>query len=135
MDEVKPTPDRTHYLKLAGLVALVALGAALANFTPLGGLLSREGVGTATAWLRGSPWAPVVYVGAYAIATTLAIPGSVLTLLGGAVFGVFWGSLYTTIGANIGANLAFLASRTLGRDGVKRLAGHRPQGRDPPPWR
>lgn len=112
-------------LKLGVLAALLAGGTLVAALTPLGEYLSRDGVGQAIDWLRASRSAPLFYIAAYAAATALAIPGSILTLAGGAMFGVVGGSLYTTIGANIGANAAFGVARFLGRDGVQRLAGSR----------
>ena len=118
------------FVKLGALVALVAGGALLAILSPLGSYLSREGVGEAITWLRGSTAAPLVYVVVYAAATALAIPGSILTLAGGAMFGVLWGTVYTTIAANIGANLAFGVGRVLGRDGIERLAGSRLEALD-----
>lgn len=128
MAEVKRDP--APLLKLGALAALI-LGAGLAAaFTPLGDYLSREGVGQAIEWLRDSDAAPLLYVGAYSVATALAIPGSILTLAGGAMFGVFWGTLYTTIGANIGANAAFMIARFLGREGIERLAGSRLEALD-----
>ncbi|MFQ5538095.1 MAG: TVP38/TMEM64 family protein, partial [Gemmatimonadota bacterium] len=116
---------RSALLKLGALAGILAAAAVLATFTPVGALLSREGVLSAVGWLRQSPWAPVVFVAAYAGATALALPGSVLTLAGGAVFGLWWGTLYNTLGANLGANLAFWIARSLGRDGVRALAGNR----------
>lgn len=116
--------------KLALLAALVAGGALSAAYTPLADYLSRDGIGEAIAWLRGSGAAPLVYVAIYAAATALAIPGSILTLAGGAMFGVVWGTVYTTIGANVGANAAFAVSRGLGREGVERLAGSRLEALD-----
>lgn len=94
-----------------------------ARLTPLGEHLTREGVGQAVEWLRGNPWAPAVFVSTYAAFTALALPGAVLTLAGGAVFGFGWGVAYNSIAANLGANAAFLIARGLGRDGVRRLAG------------
>ncbi len=114
---------RRAILKLAGLVGLVGAGYAVLQTTPAGDYLTREGVAEAISWLRGNPWAPVVFVAAYATATALAVPGTVLTLAGGAVFGVFWGSIFNLIAANLGANAAFVLARFLGRDGVRRLAG------------
>jgi|AP95_1055475.scaffolds.fasta_scaffold08387_4 uncharacterized membrane protein YdjX (TVP38/TMEM64 family) len=113
------------WLKLGALLAIMFGGALVAAFTPLGQYLSRDGVGQAIEWLRGSSAAPLVYIALYATATALAIPGSILTLAGGAMFGVVWGTLYTTIGANIGANLAFGVARFLGRDAIERVAGDR----------
>jgi uncharacterized membrane protein YdjX (TVP38/TMEM64 family) len=112
-------------LKLLVLVAVIAAGFVLAKFTPLGTYLSKEGVLGGIEQLRGSPWAPVIFVSAYAVATALAIPGTVLTLAGGALFGVWFGILLNSLGANIGANLAFLLARGLGRDGITKLFGSR----------
>ena len=61
----------------------------------------------------------------YAIGTLLFLPGSVLTLAGGALFGPFWGTLYNLTGATIGATLAFLLARYLAADLVKRKTGGR----------
>lgn len=112
-------------VKLGLLVLLVLGGILVTRMTPLGDVLSREGVGEIITRLRGSTWAPVIFVGLYALATAVAIPGTVLTLAGGALFGFFWGTVYNSIAANIGANLAFLVARFLGRDAVEVLAGER----------
>lgn len=112
-------------LKLGLLLALIAGGIVVANATPLDQYFSREGIGQAIDWIRGSDAAPVLYIVIYAGATALAIPGSILTLAGGALFGVVWGTVYTTIAANVGANIAFGVARFLGRDGIRKLAGSR----------
>jgi uncharacterized membrane protein YdjX (TVP38/TMEM64 family) len=117
------TKGTNGLLKLGLLAALIVGGALAAAFTPLGEYLSRDGVGQAIEWLRASRAAPLLYIAIYAAATALAIPGSILTLAGGAMFGVVGGTLYTTIGANIGANAAFGIARFLGRDGIRGLAG------------
>ena len=95
------TPRSRALLKLGALALLLVGGALAATLTPLGDYLSREGVGEAIAWLRGSRSAPLLYIAVYAAATALAIPGSILTLAGGAMFCVLWGTVYTTIAANI----------------------------------
>ena len=86
--------------RLGVLVALLGAGAAIAAFTPIGDYLGRDGVGAAIEWLRGSPSAPLLYIAIYAAATTLAIPGSILTLAGGAIFGLApsldWGGAVET---------------------------------------
>jgi len=46
------------------------------------------------------------------------LPGSILTLGGGAVFGVVWGSVYVSIASTFGATLAFLVGRYVARDWV-----------------
>ncbi|MFW6200470.1 MAG: TVP38/TMEM64 family protein, partial [Gemmatimonadota bacterium] len=120
------SPNRKRaLLKLAALAALVIGGIALARFTPVGDFLSREGIDRGIELVRGSPWAPALFVLTYGVAMALALPGTVLTLAGGALFGFGWGVVFNTVGANLGANAAFGIARWLGRDGVERLAGDR----------
>lgn len=116
-------PSRGPLFKLGALVLLVVAGYLIARTTPLGGYLSREGIFEVVEWLRGHPWAPVIFVAIYASATALAVPGTILTLGGGAIFGFWWGTLLNMTAANIGANAAFAISRALGRDGVRHLMG------------
>ena len=117
--------DSNALVRLALLAALVAGGALVAAFPPVGDYLGRDGIGQGIEWIRAARAAPLLYVAIYAAATALAIPGSILTLAGGAIFGLVGGTVYTTIGANIGANAAFAVARFLGRDGIQRLAGSR----------
>jgi uncharacterized membrane protein YdjX (TVP38/TMEM64 family) len=65
------------------------------------------------------------FIGFYILATVLCIPGSLLTLGAGLVFGVVAGSAYVFVGATLGATAAFLIGRYLVRGWVtKRLAGN-----------
>src|SRR6267154_2376060 len=66
------------------------------------------------------PWGPVIFVGLYVVATVFFIPGSVLTLGAGAVFGVGLGSVCVSISATLGATAAFLVGRYLARDAIAR---------------
>ncbi|HEY5897654.1 MAG TPA: FAD-dependent oxidoreductase [Burkholderiales bacterium] len=60
------------------------------------------------------------YFALYVAVTGLSVPGAtVLTLAGGAVFGLLWGTLLVSFASSIGATLAFLASRFVLRDWVK----------------
>lgn len=56
---------------------------------------------------------PVVFIALYILATLLFVPGSILTIGGGVLFGVVWGSIYVVISATLGASLAFLIGRYL----------------------
>ncbi len=78
-----------------------------------------------TAWVDGLGfWGPVVFVAGYAVATVAFIPGSLLTLAGGAIFGLWKGTLLVFVGASLGATLAFLVSRHVARRAVeRRIAG------------
>lgn len=67
----------------------------------------------------------LLFILIYALATVLFLPGSVLTLAGGALFGPFWGTLYNLTGATIGAILAFVIARYLASDWIEsRTAGN-----------
>lgn len=68
-------------------------------------------------------WAPLLFMLCYALATVLWVPGSLLTLAGGALFGPWWGTLYNLLGATAGATLALLTARYLAGDWVQRKTG------------
>jgi uncharacterized membrane protein YdjX (TVP38/TMEM64 family) len=116
IERVKP------YLKLLTLVGILVVGIVVVRLTPLGAYLTLDGLVDGLGVLRSSVWAPVAFVVIYATATAVALPGSILTIAGGAVFGFWGGALLNTIGANIGANLAFVLARSLGREGLASLS-------------
>jgi uncharacterized membrane protein YdjX (TVP38/TMEM64 family) len=97
----------------------------------LAGLVATR-LGDVRGWLIASVetiaglgyWGLVLFVGLYAAATVLLLPAVVLTLGGGAVFGVVRGALAVWVGAMLGATAAFLIGRYLARQWVeRRLAG------------
>jgi pyruvate/2-oxoglutarate dehydrogenase complex dihydrolipoamide dehydrogenase (E3) component/uncharacterized membrane protein YdjX (TVP38/TMEM64 family) len=63
---------------------------------------------------------PVVFIAGYALAVVGFVPGSILTLAAGAIFGVLEGTLYVFLAATLGATGAFLVSRYLARRAVER---------------
>src|SRR6516164_9246803 len=71
------------------------------------------------------PWSPILFVLIYSLATVLFVPGSILTVAGGALFGPLWGTLWNLSGATLGATLAFVIARYVGSDWVARRAGKR----------
>ena len=77
-------------------------------------------------WLeQAGIWAPVVFILIYVAACVLFLPGSILTLAGGALFGPVLGSFCAITGATIGAAVSFLISRYLLSDWVSQRAGGR----------
>ncbi|PSN15105.1 TVP38/TMEM64 family protein [filamentous cyanobacterium CCT1] len=69
-------------------------------------------------------WAPIAYMATYVAATVLILPSTPLNLAGGAIFGPWLGTLWTSIAAVVAAVIAFIFTRTIGRDIVsKRIAG------------
>lgn len=93
----------------------------LIRYTPVKNYLIAETLGN---FLESAGlWAPVVYMMIYAIGVCLFVPGTLLTGLGAAIFGAYWGFLYVWIGAMMGASAAFFIGRTLGRDFAASLIG------------
>jgi uncharacterized membrane protein YdjX (TVP38/TMEM64 family) len=77
-------------------------------------------------WIAGlGSTAPLVFVPSYVVACVLLIPGSILTLSAGFLFGVVRGSIYVSIAATLGATVAFLIGRYAARQWVAgRLASY-----------
>ncbi len=99
---------------LAILLGLVGLSIA-ASFLPLGQWIESLS-GT---FENLGPFGVVVFALAYAAATVLFIPGSVLTIAAGVIFGVGLGTLAAWSGAVLGASLAFLGGRYLARSKIE----------------
>jgi len=77
-------------------------------------------------WVTGAGAAgPVIFIVIYTISTILFLPGSVLTLAGGALFGPVLGTILNLTGATLGAVCAFAIARYLARDRVANKAGGR----------
>ena len=69
--------------------------------------------------------ATAIYALIYIAVTGLSLPGAaILTLAGGAAFGLLWGTVIVSFASSIGATLAFLAARFLFRDAVNARFGH-----------
>jgi len=100
---------------VAALVALVLLGRAAGGYVP-----------AFAQWVNGlGAWGPAAFIAGYALAVVAFAPASLLTLAGGAIFGVGAGVAYVFAAAVIGSSLAFLISRYLARTAIeRRLAGN-----------
>src|SRR4029077_17014701 len=84
----------------------------------------REALGESLGRFRGSAWGPVVFAAVYALAC-LVLPGSLITLAAGSLFGVIVGTAVVSLASVTGACLAFWLGRTLARGLVeRRLAGN-----------
>ena len=119
-----------NFRRLAILAVLI--GAALAYYGfDLGRYLSLDYFKSQQAaietWRAAQPaTAALLYFLAYVAVTGLSLPGAAaMTLVGGAVFGVLWGTVLVSFASTAGATLAFLVSRFLLRDWVEQRFGER----------
>ncbi|MBI3246312.1 MAG: TVP38/TMEM64 family protein [Deltaproteobacteria bacterium] len=115
----QPQPSRFSFTKiLVGvtvLAGLVVLGRQAGAYLP-----------QFTQWVNGlGVWGPLVFVVGYIVAAVAFVPGSLLTLAAGAIWGIFPGVLYVFIAAVLGASAAFLVARYVARTAIeRRLAGN-----------
>lgn len=95
---------------LAALLALIWLGREAGGYVP-----------RFAEWVEGlGAWGSAVFVVGYAVAVVAFVPGSLLTLAAGAIFGLLEGTALVLAGATLGSTAAFLLSRTAARDAVAR---------------
>ena len=104
---------------LAAAAALIALGRQLGGYVP-----------QFAAWVDGLGfWGPAVFVLGYAAATLAFVPGSLLTMAAGAIFGLAKGTVLVFFGATTGATFSFLVARYLARGSIEKRLAHRPRFR------
>ncbi len=105
------------------LVAFIIGAIILVRYTPVKGSLTPEALGRFLD--TAGFWAPLLFMLVYAVGVCLFIPGTLLTGLGAAIFGPYWGFVYVWVGAMFGAGAAFWIGRTLGREFAASLIGNR----------
>jgi uncharacterized membrane protein YdjX (TVP38/TMEM64 family) len=112
---VPRTTLRSALIGLAVLLILVLVGRQAAALLP-----------RFAEWVEGlGAWGPIVFALGYVVGTVALVPGSLLTLAAGAIFGIVKGTALVLVAATIGACVAFLVSRHLARGAIeRRLAGN-----------
>ncbi|MFQ5428064.1 MAG: TVP38/TMEM64 family protein [Thermodesulfobacteriota bacterium] len=106
-------------IKFLMLITFIGGTFFLVKYLGLGKYLDEE---VMREWIGGfGLWGPVVYMLFYAIAPSLMLPGLPITVVGGVLFGPFWGVVYVAVGATVGATLAFIIARKMGREWVESL--------------
>jgi uncharacterized membrane protein YdjX (TVP38/TMEM64 family) len=117
------TIRKISILKAVSLLLFIIIALGVFRFTPLREFLTVERL---RQFLDAAGiWAPIVYILVYIAGVCLFIPGTLLTTLGAALFGPYWGFIYVWVGAMAGASAAFLIGRTLGREFAASLIGNR----------
>lgn len=115
----RKTKRLLYFFLVAVLVALLIIGQA--KYFNIQKILPN-----ALAWVESlGAWAPVAFIVIYNLATVLFVPGAILTLGGGVIFGMVWGSIYVFIASTLGAIFSFLIGRYLSRHWVaKQIEGN-----------
>ncbi len=108
-------------IKLIAAVGGIFILLIAAHYFNVQELLTR-----ALAYIAGlGAWGPLLFIAIYILACVLFLPGSVLTLGAGVLFGLFAGSVISSIASSLGATAAFLVGRYLTRDWVaKKIENH-----------
>lgn len=120
----KSTKSRTGaIIKALVFVVFIAVAIYVIRFTPVKEFFTQAALSN---FLESAGmWAPVLFILVYAVGVCLFVPGTLITVLGAAIFGAYWGFLYVWIGAMIGASVAFWVGRTLGREFTASMIGDR----------
>lgn len=113
----------TVWLRWAVVGALFVLLIALGRQAPLQAWIESLG-GTIEAL---GPWGPAAFAGLYVLSTLLLLPGSLLTIAAGALFGAALGTATVSIASTLSASLAFLIARHFARDTITRLTERQPR--------
>jgi len=119
----KPGTNSNPLAKVALLVAAVLALFAASRFLPV------------EAWLKAfNQWIAdlgavgfIVFIFAYAVFALLMLPGAILTIGAGFIFGLGWGFVAVSAGSTLGAALAFLGGRFLARDKIRTLTADKPK--------
>lgn len=112
-------------LKLFAIAALAIAAIVAVHHQGAGGLLR-----SALEWIgRLGPLGPLAFIALYVGACVAFVPGSILTIGAGVVFGLVRGSIYVSIAATLGATSAFLIGRYLARDWVAAMIAANPRFR------
>jgi uncharacterized membrane protein YdjX (TVP38/TMEM64 family) len=98
------TSRRGGIIKAAFFVAFIIGAIYIVRSTTAKELLTRESLGNFLA--AAGFWAPLVFMLVYTAGVCLFVPGTLLTALGAALFGPYWGFVYVWIGAMAGATAA-----------------------------
>jgi uncharacterized membrane protein YdjX (TVP38/TMEM64 family) len=110
-------------IKAVILLMFIVAAVVMVRFTGVREFLTPERLGALLA--AAGIWAPLAFILIYAVGVCLFIPGTLLTALGAAIYGPYWGFIYVWVAAMLGAAGAFLIGRYLGREFAASLIGDR----------
>ncbi len=117
MDKAQESGSRRNLARIVIAVAVIAGLVVLAR-------QAGQYVPALAEWVDGlGVWGPFAFILVYAVAVVAFVPGALLTLAGGAIFDLFWGTIYVFIAAVIGSSGGFLMARYVARGAVESRLG------------
>ena len=121
MEQEKTKNSKSALIRAAIFICFIAASIIIIRFTPAKNYLNVRTISNVID--EAGVLAPIVYILIYAVGVCIFLPGTLLTGIGAAVFGPYYGFIYVWIGAMIGSTGAFFIGRTLGRDYAASLIG------------
>jgi len=107
-----------RFIRWASIALIVGSLLTLIRSLPI-----ERGMDALNNWITGLGfWGPVAMALVYVAATVLFVPGTILTLAAGAIFGLGLGTATVSVGSTLGASLAFLIARYVARDKIAAMA-------------
>jgi uncharacterized membrane protein YdjX (TVP38/TMEM64 family) len=119
---------RKHWQKLILVLFWMMLITAYIIYASINKLSPLQTLRSLVSFLSEHPLGPLIFIAIYTLRPLVLFSASLLTLAGGALFGPIWGTLYTLIGSNLGASLAYVLGRFLGKDTLSATGGKGLQG-------
>lgn len=124
IDNIKPVryTDKNIVKEYALKKKIIVLSATLTLIAVLIWLFAQVEAADIQGFVAGfGPWAPMVYMGLFALLPAVFFPVAVLALAGGLLFGLWAGSVYTFLGAMVNCTVMFWLARTVGYEKVKAM--------------
>ena len=123
-DESQTNATKRSRSSRLSVIILVLAGLVVASiFLPV-----KDYVVSVLEWTQGlGNWGPLFVAAFYVVACVLLLPGGVITLAAGFLFGAIVGTITVSIGSTLGASAAFLVGRTFARDWVQKKVAGRPK--------
>ena len=114
MEQYSPKSRKQRWMRLVVGVVVIGIALIIFQFTPITSWLIPEKLQALKE--EAGVFAPLAFIVLYWVGTILCVPGVLLTLSAGALFGPFLGTVWTVIGATLGATSAFLIARFIAGD-------------------
>jgi len=115
--------NRARWIKLVVLICILVGLVITSIFLPV-----KDYVITVLEWIEHlGVWGPVVLAVFYILACVLMLPGGIITLAAGFMFGVVTGTITVSVGSTLGATGAFIVGRTFARRWIQKKVGNRPK--------